>query len=129
MQNMAHENKNEKGKNKTLLLTGVVLLLAVCAVAVPLYVMNGREEKSKEEKYQQYIVSSIAGNVSSIEYIDAADVNILEDGENCQVEISVKMQDGQTLLAEDENAIKEMAETVLADQYSGDIIITFISAG
>ncbi|MBD5459891.1 MAG: hypothetical protein HDR26_02955 [Lachnospiraceae bacterium] len=111
--------------------------ILICSITVAAFVMinglfhmmNMREDGDRNTRYQQYIVSSIAGNVSSIEYIDTADVSILEDGENCQVEISVKMQDGQTLLAEDENAIKEMAETVLADQYSGDIIITFISAG
>lgn len=129
MQNVGHESKCEKGKSKIMLLVVVVLLLAVCVIAVPLSVMNRREERDKEERYQQYLASNIAEVVSSIEYIDAADVNILGDGQNCQVEISVKMREGQILSAEDEEAIRKMTESVLSGQYSGEIAMTFVPAG
>lgn len=129
MQNMEHESKHKKGKSKIMLLVVVTLLLAVCVIALPFFVMNGRGERDKEERYQQYLVSNIAEVVRSIEYIDAADVNIVGDGQNCQVEISVKMREGHTLPAEDEDAIRKMTESVLSGQYSGEIAVTFIPAG
>lgn len=111
------------------------IMICVSAVAA-LVLANGlfrmvnmREEGDKNARYLQYVESSLAENITDIEYIDTAAASILEDGENCQVEISVGMQEGQVLQAEDEKTIQKMVETVLADQFSGNIIITFTTAG
>lgn len=131
MSEMGYKDKEVKGKRKVggVILGVVVLAFVVCWIGIPLFVRHMRREENAEERYVQYLQRELAHAVCSMEYVEHAEVEIADDGQNCQVEISVEMRQGQTLPAEDEEAIRKMAESVLSGQYSGEIAVTFLPAG
>lgn len=128
---MKYKDKEVKGKRKVggVVFVGIVLAFVICWIGIPLFVRHMHSEESAEERYMQYLQRELTHAVRSMECVEHAEVEISDDGQNCQVEISVEMREGQTLLAEDEDAIRKMTESVLLGRYSGEIAVTFIPAG